>query len=43
MNWIFWAIPLESASTFLSIQAESPIRSSQCVDRAVELGLSAPL
>ena len=43
MNWIFWAIPLESASTFLSIQAESPMRSSQRVDRAVELGLPRPL
>ena len=24
MNWTFWAIPLESDSTFLSIQAGQP-------------------
>ncbi len=29
MNWIFWAMPFDRASIFLSIQSDNPIRSSQ--------------
>ncbi len=43
MNWIFWAIPFESVSTFLSIQASSPIRSSHSSMARSSSGCRVPL
>lgn len=43
MNWSFWAIPLESSSTFFPHQSCMPKRTNQSFSAAIASGLDIPL